>query len=90
MLSKEELLKLLEPQVDYLSQSFKVPGMEKEDLSQELKIMILLDYCKNSDKSDVECQGWWFQRLKWYIMNIKERESKEPVNKSTRIENFKS
>lgn len=89
MLSKEELLKLLNPQIDYLSQSFKIAGMEREDIAQELRISVLLDYSKNSDKADVESQGWWFQRLKWYVMNLREKESKEPINRSVRIENFK-
>lgn len=89
-MKEEQLLKMMESQVKYLSSSFKIPGMEKEDIAQELRVMLIEDFRKQQQKEnindDIYTEGWWFKRLKWHVQNLLEKEKKEPVNRSVRIE----
>ena len=63
--------------------------MESEDIAQELSMMVLYDVKKNpAFLEDTYAEGWWFKRLKWYLLNLKEKEHKEPVNKSIRFESL--
>lgn len=86
-LTLNELLKKLEEQISYLSSSFKIPGMTKEDIAQELRMIIVSDYRKYPQ--EIYNEGWWFKRLKWFLQNKSEKEKKEPVNRSVRISKFK-
>ena len=88
MITENELIDLMEPQIQYLSKSFKIAGMEKEDIAQELRMMLVQDYRKFKGNIDLYSEGWWFCRLKWYVQNIADKERKEPVNNSVRIENI--
>lgn len=85
-MSIEKLLKELNNQINYLSYSIRIPGMDKDDVAQELRLMVLKEYKKFGNKYK---SGWWFRRLKWYALNLLEKEKKEPVNKSVRIEKFR-
>ncbi len=82
----EELINTLEPQIKYLSNIYKIPGMEKEDVQQELRLMVVNDFKKYPQESYNE--GWWFKRLKWFLINKSMKEAKEPVNRSVRIHKF--
>jgi len=83
-----ELLHHLKPQISFLSKS-GIRGMESADIAQELYMMILNDVEKNPIfLADTYAEGWWFKRLKWYLLNLKEKEHREPVNKSIRFESF--
>ena len=87
-MSPTELIKKLEPQLKYLSNT-KIRGLEKEDVKQELALMLLEDVKKNPDfLKESYNEGWWFKRLKWHLLNLKEKEHREPVNRSVRFESF--
>ena len=83
-MNQEELLTSLEKQLNYLSNTFKISGMEPADIKQELILMILENYAKNSDPKFEK--GWWFKRMQWHLSNLRNKASKEPVNRSVRIE----
>jgi len=83
-MNQEELLKSLEKQISYLSNTFKISGLEPADIKQELILMILENYEKNSDPK--YAIGWWFKRMQWHLKNLRCKASKEPVNRSVRIE----
>jgi hypothetical protein len=83
-MNQEELLKSLEKQTSYLSNTFKIPGMEPADVKQELILMVLENYEKNADPK--YGSGWWFKRMQWHLRNLRIKASKEPVNRSMRIE----
>ncbi len=80
----EELLQKLEPQISYLANSTKVPGMDKKDIAQELRLRIIAAYKKFP--LDIYKEGWWFKRLKWEVLNLFNKEKKEPTNRSIRME----
>ena len=83
-----DLVKFLEPQLKYLANT-SIKGMEKEDIKQELVMMVLEDIKKNPDFLDPTYkEGWWFKRLKWHMLNLKEKEQRDPVNRSVRFEAF--
>lgn len=87
-MTTSELLKKIEPQLKYLSNT-RICGMEKEDIQQELTLTLLEDVRKNPDfLKESYKEGWWFKRLKWYLLNLKEKESREPVNRSIRFDSF--
>ena len=81
----EELILELKGQLDYLSHSTKIIGMEADDIRQELVIVILQDYAKFSNFTQYGI-GWWFKRLKWALQNIIEKERRDPINRATRID----
>jgi len=82
-----ELIKKLEPQIKYLSTSTKVRGLERDDIKQELILMVLEDVKKNPKfLEETYSEGWWFKRLKWILLNLREKEHREPVNRSIRFE----
>jgi len=83
-MNQEELLKDLEKQINYLSNTFKIPGTESSDIRQELILMVLKNYDEYSDSKFKK--GWWFKRMQWYLKNLRIKASKEPVNKSVRID----
>jgi len=83
-----ELVKKLDPQLKYLSNTV-IRGMEKADVKQELTMMVLEDVKKNPDFLSLTYEeGWWFKRLKWHMLNLKEKEHRDPVNRSIRFESF--
>lgn len=83
----DNLIKRLKPQIDFLS-SIKIPGMENKDVRQELCLLIIKTININLKYLDGNKYkaGWWFIRLKWEILNRFNKEKKEPVNRSMRIE----
>ncbi len=86
--TKERLIQELDEQLSYLSNT-KIPGMERADIKQELILMVLKDYPGHED-IDMFSKGWWFKRLKWYLLNLIEKERKEPVNKAFRFERLQN
>lgn len=84
--SVEQLLIKLDDQLSHLSKS-RIRGLDADDVKQELVVMVLEDVKKHPKFLDDEYEeGWWFQRLKWYMLNLKEKEHKDPINKSTRYD----
>ena len=90
-MSIEKTLQELDTQIKYLSNNFKVPGMAKEDIAQELRLVILQDYKKLEKENDMYKfkTGWWFKRLKWHVLNLLQKAKQEPVNRSVRIGHLK-
>ncbi len=85
----EELLKKLEPQIQFLGNTMKILGMSKDDVKQELKLHVVEDFTKfTQEEHEKYREGWWFKRLKWFLINLSEKERKEPVNKAIRMERF--
>ena len=83
-----QLIASLSNQIKYLA-SQKIRGLEKEDIQQELTVMVLEDVKKHPEfLNDQYEEGWWFKRLKWYLMNLREKEHRDPVNKSARYDSF--
>ena len=85
----EELLEKLEVQIHYLGNTIRIPGMDRNDVKQELRLHILEDFSKISQEDhDKYNEGWWFKRLKWFAINLSEKEKREPLNKSIKMERF--
>jgi len=85
----EELLKKLEDQIDFLGNTFKIPGMDHNDIKQEMRLHVVEDFNHISQEEHAKYnEGWWFKRLKWFLINFSIREKKKPLNKSIRIEGF--
>lgn len=80
----DELLKILDPQIKWLSRSVSIKGFEKEDLAQELRTKVIEDV--RSGKGQRKGISWWFLRLKWHAIYIYRREVREPLTKSITIE----
>jgi len=83
----EELLNNLEEQISYLSNTIKIPGMDSNDIKQELRLNIIetLNKIPEPDREKYE-KGWWFKRMKWFLLNLANKEKKEPINRSIRID----
>lgn len=58
----DELLKILDPQIKWLSRSVRIKGFEKEDIAQELRLKVTEDV--RSGKGQRKGISWWFLRLK--------------------------
>lgn len=85
-LELEKLLKDLEQQIDFLANTNIIPGMEIDDVRQEMRLLIMTEYAKIPiEKLDNYNLGWWFMRLKWSMINLGNKERKEPVNNSFRF-----
>jgi hypothetical protein len=80
----EELLKLLDPQIKHLAKTIRIKGFEKEDLEQELRKKVIEDVRLGYGQH--KGVGWWFLRLKWFMIYIYRREVREPLTKSITIE----
>lgn len=80
----DELLKILDPQVRWLSRSVSIKGYAKEDLAQELRLKVTEDV--RSGKGQRKGISWWFIRLKWHAIYLYRREMREPLSKSITIE----
>ena len=87
-MNQEELIKKLEPQLKFLANT-KIRGLDREDVKQELIIMILQDIKKHPKYLEpTYLEGWWFKRLKWYLMNLREKEHRDPINRSLSYDAF--
>lgn len=85
----KELLEKLEPQIQFLGNTFKIPGMDRNDIKQELRLRIVDDVNKMAlEEREKYNEGWWFLRLKWSLINLLEKEGREPINRSVRIDWF--
>lgn len=80
----DELLKILDPQVRWLSRSVSIKGYAKEDLAQELRLKVTEDV--RSGKGQRKGISWWFIRLKWHAIYLYRREMREPLSKSITLE----
>ncbi|MFX0084345.1 MAG: hypothetical protein ACFFAU_01625 [Candidatus Hodarchaeota archaeon] len=79
----EDLLKELEESLTYLSFQFRIPGMQPEDVKQELIVKVLEDWKKYKDKRREK--GFWFLRLKWHLLNLIKASQRDPLNLSVNI-----
>lgn len=87
-MTSEKLILKLKDQIKFLSNQ-KIRGLDTEDIEQELMLMVLEDVKKNPKfLAEEYSEGWWFKRLKWHIQNLREKEHRDPVNKSLRFESF--
>lgn len=85
----EELLKKIDQQIHFLGNTIKIPGMDRNDVTQELYTHVIEDFNKiASEDLDKYNEGWWFQRLKWFAINLLTKEKRDPINKSIRVEGF--
>jgi|GEM_PF-6934113 len=85
----EQLLDSLKDQITYLANSTKIPGMDRADVKQEIILNIIIDFNKLPEADrDKYKEGWWFKRMKWFVTNLAIKESKEPVNRSIRLESL--
>lgn len=77
-MSVEILIEKLEPAIKFLTRDINLPGISKEDMAQELRLLIFQNYYYNEDKTP----GWWFQKCSWYIKNtiIRVQNSKKPLD----------
>jgi len=71
----DDLINELESAIDYLCYSFRIPGYTKEDLKQELRLMIVKHYKRNKDKG----LDWWFIRCKWRLLEIVKKSITNPL-----------
>ena len=82
----EELLKKIDQQINFLGNTFKIPGMDRDDVKQELRLRIIEDFNKILlEDRDKYNEGWWFLKLKWSLINLSEKEGREPLNKALRV-----
>ena len=84
----EELLKDLEQAIDFLAYHFNINGYEKEDLKQELYLLIVQIWNKHNNKD--KGLGFWFLRCKWHLLNLVNKNMREPLNNSISLEKFLS
>ena len=79
----EDLLKELDGSMSYLSYQFRIPGMQPNDIKQELTLKILEDWkiYKNKKRE----KGFWFLRCKWHLLNMLKSSQREPLNLSVNI-----
>ena len=80
----EELLKILDKQIQYLTTRVRIKDYDREDLAQELRLKIVED--ARNGEGQRKGIGWWFKRLQWHIIYIYRREMKEPLSKSITLE----
>jgi DNA-directed RNA polymerase specialized sigma24 family protein len=80
----EQLLKILEPQIKWLSRSVRIKGYDDKDIAQELVLKVTEDV--RSGKGQRKGVSWWFLRLKWHAIYIYRRELREPLTKSITLE----
>ena len=80
------LIENLKPQIKYLSSKYRISGMVKNDLQQELVLKIILDYQK--EKNRKTNKGWWFKRLQWHLYNMIKRAQLDPLNKTISVNTF--
>jgi hypothetical protein len=84
-----DLLKKIEQQIQFLGNTIKIPGMDRSDVKQELYLRTIEDFNKIDPKDlDKYNEGWWFQRLKWFSINLLKKENRDPINKSIRVKGF--
>jgi len=87
-MKETDLIARLDQQLNFLA-STNIRGLEKDDVRQELVLMLLEDTKRNPGLlNENYSEGWWFKRLKWYLMNLREKEHRDPVNRSVRTEAF--
>lgn len=82
----EELLKDLEQLIDFLAYHFNIKGYDKEDLKQELYLLVLDTWNKKSYKN--KKLGFWFLRCKWHLLNLIAKEQREPLSSAVSLEKF--
>ena len=80
----EKLLKDMSKSFNFLSWKFKLPHESKEDLIQDLNILVIENFKDNEDKGI----GWWYLRAKWCALNRLKKSLTEPINKSISIDSF--
>lgn len=87
-MSLKELLKKLEPRIQYLISGVNLPGMQRKDLAQELRLQVVKEYKKYKEREI----GWWFLRLKWFLHSkiASVNRSKEPLDNSLPLEMFEN
>jgi hypothetical protein len=82
----EELLKDLEQLIDFLAYHFNIKGYDKQDLKQELYLLVLETWGNGNFKK--QGLGFWFLRCKWHLLNLITKEKREPLSKAISLEKF--
>ena len=82
----EELLKDLEQPIDFLAYHFNIAGYEKNDLKQELYLLVLTTWKKENVKT--KGLGFWFYRCKWHLLNMITKSGRKPLDNSISLEKF--
>jgi len=67
----DRLLKDISPPIGYLSRSFRIPGMQAEDIRQEIYKVIIETYQKDPRYYGNRKDGFWFIRARWHLLNIR-------------------
>jgi len=79
----------LDDAFDFLGWKYNIQGMTKDDIKQELRLMVL-QLCKNKKNGvDDKGLGWWFNRAQWHLLNKLTRSKRKPLDKSISLDSFK-
>ena len=84
----EYLLKELDDAFDFLGWKYNIQGMEKADIKQELRLMVLQMSKNKKINIDDKGLGWWFNRAQWHLLNKLTRSKRKPLDKSISLDSF--
>jgi hypothetical protein len=86
-MTREQLLDSLQSQLDHLSSKYRIPGMTRDDVRQQLIVKVLEDYDEYGN-DETKKVGWWFKRLDWYAQRLVKRSKNDPLNNSVESGGF--
>lgn len=84
-----EVLDDLEQPIDYLAYLWTgIMRMSKQDLKQELYLLVVKTW--KSYKKNIKTKGkdWWFMRMKWHLLNILKFSKRKPLIDSISLTKF--
>jgi len=84
----KNLLAELDDAFDFLGWKYNIQGMEKADIKQELRLMVLQMSKNKKINIDDKGLGWWFNRAQWHLLNKLTRSKRKPLDKSISLDSF--